>query len=87
MFKCDRCGLCCTQLSGSSIYSELDRGDGICIFFDGEVKLCTIYPNRPLLCNVDESYEKYFKWNMSKEEYYQLNYDVCRKLKEESRRE
>lgn len=24
MFKCDKCGLCCTQLNGSSIYSELD---------------------------------------------------------------
>jgi len=82
MFACDKCGLCCTQLSDSSIYSELDRGDGVCKFFDEETRLCSIYFNRPLLCNIDESYEKYFKWSMSKEEYYQTNYEVCRKLKQ-----
>lgn len=84
MFKCDKCGLCCTQLSGLSIYHELDRGDGICKFFDEEEKLCTIYPERPLLCNVDEAYDKYFKWNMSKEEYYKANYEACRELKEKA---
>lgn len=83
MFKCDKCGLCCTQLNDSSIYHELDRGDGICKFFDEKTGLCTIYQNRPLLCNVDEAYEKYFKCHMAREEYYRLNYETCRKLKEE----
>lgn len=82
VFKCDKCGLCCKQLNRSSIYSELDRGDGVCKFFDEKVNLCTIYQNRPLLCNIDKSYEIYFKNSMSKDEYYQLNYDACKKLKE-----
>lgn len=86
MFKCDKCGLCCTQLNESSIYRELDRGDGVCKYFDEEVRLCKIYYNRPLLCNIDEAYEKCFKWSISKEEYYQLNYEVCKKLKEKFRR-
>lgn len=86
MFECDKCGLCCTQLSESSVYSKLDRGDGICKFFDEELSLCSIYQQRPLLCNVDKSYEMCFKRSMSKEEYYQLNYEACRKLKEKFRR-
>lgn len=68
MFYCDKCGLCCTQLEGSSIYNELDRGDGVCQFFDEELRLCRIYQNRPLLCNIDESYETYFKCKMFREE-------------------
>lgn len=81
MFKCDKCGLCCTQLSGLSIYSELDRGDGVCKFFDEETSLCTIYKNRPLLCNVDQAYERYFRDKLSREEYYQLNHEACRQIK------
>lgn len=81
MFECDKCGLCCTRLNASSIYNKLNRGDGVCIFFDEEVKLCTIYQKRPLICNVDESYEKIFKQSMSKDEYYKANYAACRELK------
>ena len=84
MFACDKCGLCCTKLSGLPIYSEFDRGDGVCKFFDEELRLCTIYPKRPLVCNVEKSYEKFFKWSISKEEYYKANYEACRELKEKS---
>jgi len=86
MFNCDKCGLCCTQLRESSIYHELDRGDGVCQFFDEETRLCTIYLNRPLLCNVDDAHETYFKCKMSREEYYRLNYEACSNLKEKLRR-
>ena len=82
MFLCDKCGLCCTQLGGSSIYEELDSGDGVCIYYDDGERLCSIYDDRPLLCNVDRAYEIYFKDQMSKDEYYQLNYESCKKLKE-----
>ncbi len=85
-FICDKCGLCCTQLNKSSIYVELDRGDGICKFFDEETRLCTIYQARPLMCNIDQAYERYFKDELSKEEYYRLNYEVCRQLKMNRRR-
>lgn len=81
MFKCDKCGFCCTRLSESSVYSELDRGDGVCKFFDEETRLCTIYLNRPLLCNVDQAYKEYFSDKLSQEEYYRLNYEVCKQLK------
>lgn len=81
MFKCDCCGQCCRHISLSDIYSPLDRGDGICKFFDEDKSLCSIYENRPVECNVDAMFELYFSQKMTKEEYYELNYKACRKLK------
>lgn len=82
MFFCDKCGLCCMNIGASTIYEKLDRGDGICKFFDEETKLCTIYEKRPLLCNLEETYKIYFKGKMSKNEYDQLNSEACKRLKE-----
>lgn len=62
MFYCDCCGLCCMNLSKSEIYSDLDRGDGICKYFDMDSKLCTIYEERPEKCNVDKMYNNFFRY-------------------------
>lgn len=79
MFQCDKCGACCRNLRLSSLYKELDRGDGVCKYLDGN--LCSIYDNRPLICRVDDSYNVLFKDKLSREEYYRLNYESCIKLK------
>lgn len=81
MFMCDKCGKCCRNLDKSPIYEELHNGNGICKYLDG--KLCSIYENRPLLCRVDESYNKFFKNSMTLEKYYELNYEFCIKFKNE----
>lgn len=81
MFKCDCCGLCCMNLKLSDIYSDLDRGDGICRYFDINTKLCSIYENRPDKCNVDKMYDIQYKGTITKDEYYELNYEACRLLK------
>ena len=81
MFYCDCCGLCCMNLSKSEIYSDLDRGDGICKYFDMDSKLCTIYEERPEKCNVDKMYNNFFRYKMTIEEYYRLNYKACNELK------
>ena len=81
MFKCDRCGLCCMNLKSSPIYADLDRGDGICKFLDMNSELCSIYSKRPLKCNVDKVYELYFKNSYTLDQYYQMNYEACTKLK------
>lgn len=81
MFQCEKCGQCCRHLDRSDIYKELNRGDGICIYLKDN--LCSIYETRPILCRVDESYEYYFKELYSKQEYYELNYRACKKIKEE----
>lgn len=80
MFECDKCGLCCSHIGGIDLYKDLDRGDGVCMYLKGN--LCSIYESRPLLCRVDESWEKIFYAQMSKEDYYELNYKGCMALKE-----
>lgn len=80
MFKCDMCGQCCRNVDKSSIYTELDRGDGVCKYLNGNI--CSIYDDRPLVCRIDESYWTFFKEDFSLEEYYNLNYEMCKKLKE-----
>ena len=87
MFNCDCCGLCCMNLKKSSLFNDLDRGDGICIYFDIGTKLCTIYSHRPVKCNVDKLFKLFFKGKITKEQYYQLNYSACKKLKEEGKRD
>lgn len=79
MFPCEKCGCCCRSLDKSEIYDELNRGDGVCKYLKGN--LCSIYNDRPILCRVDECYELYFKACLSQEEYYELNKEVCKKLK------
>lgn len=80
MFKCDCCGNCCKNISKSELYSDLDRGDGVCKYLNGNI--CSIYNERPLFCRIDECFELFFKRYMSIEEYYKLNYKACEKLKE-----
>ncbi|WP_251315807.1 YkgJ family cysteine cluster protein [Flintibacter muris] len=79
MFDCDQCGECCRHLTLSPLYQELDRGDGVCKFLEGN--LCSIYESRPLLCRVDESFDLFFQSTMSQDEYYKQNYEACRKMK------
>lgn len=79
MFMCDKCGQCCRNLDKSSIYAELDIGNGTCKYLNGN--LCSIYSTRPLLCRIDESYEKFFKDILPLNKYYELNYQFCKELK------
>ena len=61
-FVCTCCGACCMQLPlFGPMYQDLDRGDGVCKYFDVSTKLCTIYKERPLKCRVEEGYDVYFK--------------------------
>lgn len=59
---------------------ELDRGDGICLFLSDDNK-CQIYDKRPLICNTDAVYERYFS-HLPREEYDKLNKSSCDKLKQ-----
>lgn len=87
MFLCDKCGLCCLQVNRVQIYAQLDRGDGVCRFFDEKTKLCTIYDSRPVICNVDRMYDLFFATEMERDEYYKINYESCKKMKEEKQEE
>lgn len=85
MFDCDRCGLCCKKVGSSEVYKHMDRGDGICLYFNINTNLCTIYETRPLICRIDEAYEHSFKHLLHKEEYYTLNYLSCELLKRQEK--
>ena len=78
-FFCDKCGSCCKVLKFIPELSEYDRGDGICKYLKDN--LCTIYTNRPEICNVEKTYKR-FSDKYSKEEYYKLVAEYCKKLKE-----
>lgn len=80
-FKCDQCGLCCRSVGSSSAYQDLDRGDGVCRYFQDDTNLCNIYYKRPLRCNIDEYYNTYLQDKMTKEEFFHMNYQECNKLK------
>lgn len=81
MFKCEKCGLCCMNLNLNPLYKELDRGDGVCKYFDEKTRLCQIYSSRPVICNVDAMYDLCFSNLMSRTEYYRLNKKSCEKLR------
>lgn len=81
-FNCDCCGLCCLKIT--KILPVLDRGDGICKYLDIDEHLCTIYDTRPTICNIDKFYDKHLSNKMSREEWHNINYEACDKLKEEA---
>lgn len=79
MFPCDQCGSCCRNLDKCELYAWLDRGDGTCKYL--LENQCSIYSNRPLLCRIDECYDRYFYKVMERDEYYKLNRAECEKLR------
>ena len=73
--------MCCQSLAGHDLYRELDRGDGVCKYYDAGTKLCRIYEERPLLCNVDLYFETVLAGKIAQEDYYKANYAACAALR------
>ena len=78
MFACSMCGECCRHINLIPELTEFDNGSGVCIYLQGN--LCSIYENRPDICNVDVMYEKKFKTKYTKEEFYKVNQDACKEI-------
>ena len=78
MFDCSMCGECCRHINLIPELTEFDNGSGVCIYLQGN--LCSIYENRPDICNVDVMYEKKFKTKYTKEEFYKVNQDACKEI-------
>lgn len=85
MFECDKCGLCCVGLEKNEATNDMHDGDGVCKNLNLEDMSCNIYEDRPIFCRIDDGYDMYFKDIMSKEAFYQLNYNACEKKKKELR--
>lgn len=82
-FPCTRCGLCCQNIEALPELLAFNRGDGVCVHFDVE-KGCLVYSNRPLVCRIDEGYERYAADKMSKHRYLAMNADVCNRLQDDA---
>ncbi|MES1954166.1 hypothetical protein SAHY_06278 [Salinisphaera hydrothermalis EPR70] len=82
-FPCTRCGLCCHKLGNSDALAELDRGDGVCIYYEPSIG-CTVYDERPLVCRIDEGYDAFASDLMSLQRYYRHNAEVCNQLQAEA---
>lgn len=81
MFPCDKCGACCKQVGNTPLGKWLALPNGVCRYFSKENNLCTIYVERPIICNIDAFYDKYLANDMKLEEFYNINKKYCEILK------
>lgn len=79
-FPCTQCGLCCQNVHLAEETQFLNRGDGVCRYYDAESKLCSIYQDRPDICRVDRMYKIHYKNLYSWDEFVDLNVQVCESL-------
>jgi hypothetical protein len=56
---------------------DYHNGDGVCRYLDQKNLQCKIYEHRPIICNVEKSYEFYFNAKFSEDEYLKMNYKGC----------
>ena len=83
MYPCKRCGVCCRYVIYTEFGAFLANEKGICKYLDENTNLCKIYEQRPISCNVDEYYKKYYSAKMTIEEFYQMNLKSCELLRQE----
>ena len=82
MFNCERCGACCRKIGVISWVKDMALSNGICKYLNQKTNLCTIYEKRPIFCNVDAFYKKYYKDKMSIEDFYKINKTECIKIRQ-----
>ena len=76
---CDKCGLCCRMIKNVEVLKLLDRGDGVCIYLNGNE--CSIYDNRPNICNSKYMFVHYFSKHMTVAEFVIKNQNACLEIK------
>lgn len=79
-FPCTGCGACCKSVRLSELTAALDRGDGVCRNLDDIKNICTIYDTRPDICNIQRTYEQYYKPRISWPRFVVLNQIACEEL-------
>jgi uncharacterized protein len=57
------------------VLSEYDNGNGVCRYLVNN--LCSIYENRPLICNTEKMYRSYFREIMTEDEFVAMNMEAC----------
>mgnify|MGYP001819312216 CR=1 FL=1 len=92
-FNCTQCGLCCERMGKvksvpmqtewmQKLVDEFPYGtdeNGVCMKYkDG---LCTVYDNRPLLCNIERIADE-VDIGMTKEAWFKFNEFGCKVLQQ-----
>ena len=79
-FPCTQCGLCCMRAGTVKDFPYKTDYNGVCEKYDLEKKECTIYEDRPVLCNIDKYYDKYLSANVDRAVWHFQNAQMCNKL-------
>ena len=79
-FPCNGCGKCCRKVSNSPETKWLDRGDSVCRHFSEDRNSCTIYETRPLICRVEDYYDRYLSDKIHWDKFVKLNMEICHSL-------
>ena len=82
LFPCTTCGQCCKNVHLSELTNYLNRSDGTCRHFDDKTNLCLIYEDRPLICRVEDYYDKHLSDLYEWDGFVKMNLEVCEKLKD-----
>lgn len=92
--NCDKCGLCCTRVRDVITNNNLPlvvkelvkefpytwNEKGVCEkLVDNK---CSVYENRPAICNIKTMYNMYYKNIMTEKEYLKQTLNSCNKLKD-----
>ena len=80
MFPCERCGACCRKIGKAPMTRHMAKDNGVCKYLNEVTNLCMIYPDRPITCRVDEFYDQCYKDKMSREEFYRIHQEFCKKF-------
>ena len=79
-YPCKQCGCCCKNIPKIRELEVFDRGDGVCKFF--EENKCSIYENRPQLCQGDYVYHSFFFDKMSVADFHTESKKWCDLLRQ-----
>ncbi|WP_372886337.1 YkgJ family cysteine cluster protein [Psychrobacter sp.] len=82
LFPCTACGQCCKNVHLSELTNYLNRSDGTCRHFDDKTNLCLIYEDRPLICRIEEYYDKHLSHLYEWDGFVKMNLEVCEQLKD-----
>lgn len=82
-FLCSGCGACCMMVGANNLMP--DRGDGACEYLEKDNKTCSIYEDRPLLCRVDDLFErmKEYQPSLNQRAWNMYNTEACHDLIDE----
>ena len=95
-FPCTQCGLCCKNVRNALTWDMPDwlkpavdafpkdwvLDDGSCAKMVGNQ--CSVYEDRPLLCNLDKAHDE-LDMPMNKDEWFDLNVRGCHSLQARAR--